>query len=80
MIGHRLRLKLDDPRFELGIDAPQERADIEIENGAIGIHHAAGLGPRRQRIERPLLERLHHLGPGPYPRCEVHFGQSGCGP
>src|SRR5207244_4088033 len=37
-------------------------ADVEIADRAIGIHHPAGLGPRRQGIERALLERLYHVG------------------
>jgi hypothetical protein len=79
-VRHRLGLELDNPRLELRIDAPQERADIEIEERAIVIHDAAGLGPGRQRKERPMLKRLHHVGPGSEPRGEIHFGQSGRGP
>jgi hypothetical protein len=79
-VGKRFRLELHDPRLELRIDAPEQRPDIEIEQRAIGIHDAAGLGPRRQRIKRSLLERLHHVGAGSEPRGKVHFGQSGCGP
>ena len=79
-VGHRLRLELDNARFKLGVDAPQQRTHVEIEQRAIGIDHAAGLGPGRQRIERALLERLHHVGPGAEPCGQVHFGQSGRGP
>jgi hypothetical protein len=61
-VGHCLRPELDDASFELRIDAPEQGADVEIEQRAIGIHHAAGLGPRRQGIERALLKRLHHVG------------------
>ena len=64
-VGHLFRLELDDPRLELRIDAPEQRPHIEIEQRAIGVHHAAGLGPRRQCIKRALLERLHDVGPGP---------------
>gem|GEM_PF-6385138 len=60
-VGHSLRPQLDDPRLKLGIDAPEQWADIEIEQRAVGIHYAASLRPRRQRIERALLERLHHI-------------------
>jgi hypothetical protein len=62
-VGHGLRPQLDDPCLKLGIDTPEQRTDVEIEQRAIGIHHAAGFGPRRQRIKRALLERLHHVGP-----------------
>jgi hypothetical protein len=78
--GHGLRLKFHDACFELGVDPPEERANIEIEQGAIGIDHPAGLGPRRQRIEHALLEGLHNLGSGPDPRCEVCFGEGSGGP
>ena len=69
--------KLDDPRLELRIDAPEQRPHIEIEQRAIGVDHPAGLGPRRQRVERALLERLHHLDARGEPRGEVRFRQSG---
>jgi hypothetical protein len=79
-VGKRFWLEFHDPRLELRVDAPKQGTDIEIEQCAIGIHDAAGLGPGRQRIERSLLERLHHIGAGSELRGKVHFGQSGCGP
>jgi hypothetical protein len=72
-IGHGLRLKLDDPRFELSIDPPQKRADVEIEHRAVGVDDPARLRPWGERMERALLERLHHFRPGPNARREVHF-------
>src|SRR6185437_5999120 len=62
-VGDRLWPKLDDPRLDLRIDAAQQRTDIEIEHRAIAVDDPAGLGPRRQRVERALLERLNHLDP-----------------
>jgi hypothetical protein len=79
-IEHRLRLELDDPRLELSVDAPQQRAHVEIKHRAIGIDDPAGLGPGRQRMERALLERLHDVGAGPNARGKIHFGQRGCRP
>ena len=72
-VGDRLRPELDDSRLDLRIDAPEQRPDVEIEHRAIAVDHAAGLGPWRQRIERALLERLHHLDPRGEPRGEVGF-------
>jgi hypothetical protein len=54
-VGHCLRLKSDDACVDLGIDAPQQRPHIEVEQGAVGRHHAVGLGPCGQGIERTLL-------------------------
>ena len=79
-VGHRFRLQLDDPRFELCVDAPEQRPHIEIEQRAIGVHHPAGLGPGRQRVKRALLERLHDIGTRAESRGKLHFGQSGRGP
>jgi hypothetical protein len=79
-VGHCFWPKLDNAGFELRIDASEQGTDIEIEQRAISVHHAAGLGPRRQRIERALLERLHDIGARAESRGEVHFGQSGRGP
>jgi hypothetical protein len=59
---HGLWPELDDARFELSVNAPKQWTDIEIEQRAVGVHDAASLGPRRQRIESALLERLHHVG------------------
>jgi hypothetical protein len=72
-LRHGLRLKLDDPCLDLRIDAPQKRANIEIEHRAIGVDHAARFGPRRQRVECTLLERLHDFGPRSNSRSQVHL-------
>ena len=61
-VRHRFRREPDDACVDLGINAPQERPHVEIEQGAVGRHHAVGLGPWRQSIERALLQRLNHLG------------------
>lgn len=79
-VGHLFRLQLDDAGFELRVDAPQQRSHIKIEQRAIGIHHATRLGPRRQCIERTLLERLHHVGSRSESRGEIGFGKRGRGP
>jgi hypothetical protein len=78
-VGHCFWPKLDNAGFELRIDASEQGTDIEIEQRAISVHHAAGLGPRRQRIERALLERLHHVGARAQSCCEVRFGESARG-
>jgi len=44
-VGHCLRLKPHHACVDLGIDAPQQRPHIEVEQGAVGRHHAVGLGP-----------------------------------
>ena len=77
-IWHRLWPELDNSRFELGVDAPEQRTDVQIEQRAVSIHDAAGLCPRRQRIERTLLERLHHVDMRAESRCEVCLGQGAC--
>ena len=53
--GMDLRLEPNDACVDLGIDAPQQRPHIEVEQGAVGCHHAVGLGPGGQGIERTLL-------------------------
>jgi hypothetical protein len=78
-LGHRFRREPDDAGVDLGIDAPQERAHIEIEQGAVGRHHAVGLGPRWQGIERALLKRLHHLRARGELGREICFRQSASG-
>ena len=56
-----------------------ERSHIEIEQGAVGRHHAVGLGPWRQGIERALLQRLHHFGTRGELSREICFRQSARG-
>jgi hypothetical protein len=78
-VRHRFRREPDDAGVDLGIDAPQERPHIEIEQGAVGRNHAVGLGPWRQGIERALLERLHHLRARGELGREICFRQSARG-
>jgi hypothetical protein len=51
-------------RLDLGINAPQQRPDVEIEQEAVGIDHSARLRPWRQSVERTLFQRLHYFGAG----------------
>jgi hypothetical protein len=60
-VGHRFWRKLDNSGFDLGIDAPQQGTHVEVQEGAIGRHHAAGFGPWGQRVYRALLEGLDHV-------------------
>jgi hypothetical protein len=78
-VGHGLRLEPDHARVDLGIDAPQQRPHIKVEKRPVGRHYAIGLGPRRQGIERALLQRLHHLGAGCELGREICFRQSARG-
>ena len=78
-IGHGLRLEPDHACIDLGIDAPQERPNIEVEKRPVSRHHAIGLRPRRQGIERALLQRLDHLGAGCELGSEICFRQSARG-
>ena len=74
-LRHGLWSQLHHTRFDLGVDAPQERPGVEIEERAIGIDHASRLRPGRQGIDRALLKRLNHLDRGGNPGREVCFGQ-----
>jgi hypothetical protein len=74
-IRHGFWPQLDDTGFKLRVDAPEQRARVEIEQRAIGVDHAAGLRPRRQRINRALFERLDHLDRCRNPLGEVRFGE-----
>jgi len=74
-IRHGFWPQFHDARFELRIDAPEQRSGIEIEERAVGIDHAAGLGPGRQGINCPLFKRFDHLNWGGNPRGEVCFGE-----
>ena len=78
-VRHRFRREPDDACVDLGVDAPQQRSHIEIEQGAVGRHHAVGLGPWRQGIERALLQRLHHFGTRGELSREICFRQSARG-
>jgi hypothetical protein len=59
----------------LRVNAPEQRADVEIEQQAVIIDDPAGLRPGRQGKQRPLFERLHDLHPRRKSGCEVGFGQ-----
>jgi hypothetical protein len=78
-VRHRFRLEPDDACVDLGIDAPEQRPHVEIEQGPVGRDHAVCLGPRRQGIERALLQRLHHLRAGCELGREICFRQSARG-
>jgi hypothetical protein len=78
-VRHRFRLETDDACVDLGIDAPEQRPHVEIEQGPVGRDHAICLGPRRQGIERALLQRLHHLRAGCELGREICFRQSARG-
>jgi hypothetical protein len=78
-VRHRFRRKPDDACVDLGIDAPEQRPHIEIEQGAVGRHHAIGLWPGRESVERALLERLNHLRSRGKLGREILFRQSARG-
>ena len=79
-IRHSLRPKFNDSGFKLSVDAPKQRARVEIEHRAVSVDDAARLRPRRQRIKRALLKCLDHLDRGGNPRGKVCFGQVASNP
>jgi hypothetical protein len=79
-IRHGFRPELDNSRFELRVDAPQQRAGVEIEQRTVGVHHTAGLGPGRQGVDGALLERLDNLNRSGDPLGEIRFGEVAGGP
>jgi len=54
-VGHGFRREPDNASVDLGIDAPKQRSDVEIEQGAVGRDNAIGLRPWWKRIEGALL-------------------------
>ena len=59
-VGHCLRPELDDASFELRIDAPEQGADVEIEQRAVRADQELSASRLRRSLRENAGNGIHH--------------------